>query len=202
MRRALYAAAVVALLGACAIQPDSGPRDIPENDRLPIEPIAPDAGATAGTNHRIFLVTDDGEDGEGTLRHVLRDVDPPSPRAVLDELFKGPSQDEFDAGYRTALDTFTLNTAQRVVETLNVDVSPEILELPQPTLELAVAQIVFTASELAGVSQVRLRVDRQPQAWPDGRGELQTDALTVYDFPGLVESTQPSFPAIPSPPAA
>ena len=83
---------------------------------------------------------------------------------------------------------------------MNVDVSPEILELPQPTLELAVAQIVFTSSELAGVSDVRLRVDGQPQAWPDGRGELQTDAATVYDYPGLVESTQPSFPAVPSEP--
>ena len=39
----------------------------------------------------------------------------------------------------------------------------------------------------------------EPQAWPDGRGEQQTEALTVYDFPGLAESTQPPFPAIPEP---
>ena len=200
MRRALLAAAFLVLVGACAIQPDSSPRDIPPDDRLPVDPVAPDAGATAEGSNRIFLVTDD-DDVESTLRHVLRDVDPATPRAVLDELFKGPSIEEFDLGFRTALDTFTLNTAQRVAGgTLNVDVSPEILELAQPTLELAVAQIVFTSSELPGISQVRLRVGGEAQAWPDGRGELQTDALTVYDYPGLVESTQPSFPAVPSEP--
>jgi hypothetical protein len=189
----MVAVAAVLALGACAIQPDSAPRDIPSDDRLPLEPIAPDGGATEGSSYRVFLVTD----GEGMVSHVLRDVEPPSPRAVLDELFKGPSAEEFEAGFRTALDTFTLNSAQRVTGRLNVDVSPEILELPQPTLELAVAQIVFTASELAEVDEVRLTVNGEPQAWPDGRGELQTDPLTVFDFPDLVQSTQPALPAIP-----
>jgi spore germination protein GerM len=198
----LAAVAAALMLGACAIQPDSSPRDIPEDDRLPLEPIAPDGGATEGSSYRVFLVTDEDDDGEAALQHVLRDVDPPSPRAVLDELFKGPSAEEFEAGFRTALDTFTLNSAQRAARTLNVDVSSEILELPQPTLELAVAQIVFTASELEEIRDVRLRVDGEPQAWPDGRGELQTDTLTVYDYPDLVPSTQPAFPAIPSPPEA
>ena len=198
MRRALLAAAVLVLVGACAIQPDSSPRDIPPDDTMQVEPIAPDAEATEGT-HPIFFVTDEDDDGQGTLRHVGRAVDSPSPEAVLDELFKGPSAEEFEAGFRTALDAFTLNSAQRVVGTLNVDVSPEILELPQPTLELAVAQIVFTADGLAGVNEVLLKVDGERQEWPDGRGELQTGTLTVYDFPGLVESTQPAFPAIPSP---
>ena len=85
---------------------------------------------------------------------------------------------------------------------MNVDVTAEILELPLARLQLAVAQIVFTASELDNVRLVRLRVMSQPQAWPNGRGEQQTEPLTVYDFPGFAESTQPPFPAIPSQPPA
>jgi hypothetical protein len=58
---------------------------------------------------------------------------------------------------------------------------------------------VFTANEIEGVRSVRLRVDGAAREWPNGRGELRTDALTVYDFPGLAESTQPPYPPIPTP---
>ncbi len=51
---------------------------------------------------RIFLLTSDEDSGERLLRSVLRDVDP-TPTAVLEELFKGPNQQELEAGLRTAL---------------------------------------------------------------------------------------------------
>ena len=59
--------------------------------------------------------------------------------------------------------------------------------------------IVFTATEIQGVRAVRLRVDGQDQRWPKGDGETREGALTVYDFPGLVQSAQPPYPAVPSP---
>ena len=77
----------------------------------------------------------------------------------------------------------------------------EILDLSGDQFVLAVAQLVVTASELDGVRSVRLRVDGEAQAFPDGAGELQSEPLTVYDFPGLVESAQPSYPAVPPPDA-
>ena len=57
---------------------------------------------------------------------------------------------------------------------------------------------MFTASELPGIDAVRLRVEGQSRAWPGGRGDLQTDALTVYDFPGYAESALPAYPPIPA----
>ena len=201
MRVMLLAGTVALLTGACAIQPDSEARDIPSNQRLPLEQVAPEAGATGGSR-RIYLVADD-DDGDGGrfLQPVVRNVDP-GPEAVLNELFNGPNEEELDAGVRTEIpDALMLHSAPRIGQRLIVDVSPEILELSGPTLQRAVAQIVFTASELAGVREVLLRVDGEQQPWPDGRGELQTDPtepLTVYDFPGFVPSTQPAFPAIPS----
>jgi hypothetical protein len=52
---------------------------------------------------------------------------------------------------------------------------------------------------LPGVSSVAITVDGSPQQWPAGSGELQSEPLTRYDFPGLVQSSQPAFPPVPSP---
>ena len=186
-------------VSACAIQTDSSPRDVPTAERALDDPVDPEAGASTGRS-RIFLLTSDGDSGERLLRSKSREVDSTSRDAVLEELFKGPTSLELEAGLRTELpEELTLNSpSRRIAGTLNVDLSPEILELGLSQLRLAVAQIVFTASELPGVQNVRLRVDGEFRDWPDGRGELECDPLSVYDYPGLVVSTQPPFPAAPT----
>ena len=201
MRRGALVVAVAGALvatPACAIQPDSEPREVPVGDRLQLDPVEPEGAGENEGSSRVFLLSDADDDGEQQLRSRLRDV-PGTPEAVLDELLNGPNPTEFEAGLRTALpEDLTLISARPVAGTLNVDVSAEILELQQPALVLAVAEIVFTGSELDGIQQVSLRVDGEDYSWPDGRGELQTDPLTVFDFPGLAESTQPSYPAVPT----
>ncbi len=197
---ALATLAALCAVSACAIQTDSAPRDVPSGERADFDPVDPEAGASEGSS-RIFLLTSDGDSGERLLRSKSREVDSTSRDAVLEELFKGPNRTELEAGLRTELpEELTLSSPSRpIAGTLTVDLSPEILELGLSQLRLAVAQIVFTASELEGVQDVRLRVDGEIRDWPDGRGELESDPLSVYDYPGLVESTQPPFPAMPSP---
>jgi spore germination protein GerM len=78
-------------------------------------------------------------------------------------------------------------------------VSSEMQQLTGEALIDGVAQIVFTASEITGVSAVSIVVDGIPQQWPSASGELQSEPLTRYDFPGLVHSSQPAFPSVPSP---
>ena len=86
------------------------------------------------------------------------------------------------------------------VETrMTVEVSDAFGDLTPEALRLAVAQIVATASEIDGVEAVQLRIDGTARVWPLGSGELTDRPLTVYDYPGLIESTQPAFPAIPTP---
>ncbi len=120
----------------------------------------------------------------------------------MQELLKGPNEPGEDDGLTTALPRdLILRSARSGGGTLTVDVSSELLDEPAPQLRLAVAQIVFTASELEGVRAVRVRVDGKIRAWPDGEGELQHAALTVYDFPGLAESAQPRVPTDPEPSA-
>jgi hypothetical protein len=194
--RAMGAAAVVLALAACSIQPDTAPRDIPVGDRARLDPVIPGGGESGGTT-RVYLVTE-GDDGQRRLRAVTRQVDA-TPTDALQELFKGPNDEEVDAGLRSELPTgLQLLSAQPVGSLLQVDVTEELLHLPAPALLLAVAEIVFTATELDGVRSVRLRVNGEPRGWPDGSGELTDDELTVYDFPGLAESTQPAYPPIPS----
>jgi spore germination protein GerM len=196
--RALAAAVALSVGAGCAIQPDNSPRDIPAAERGQLEPVPPGAGEATGQS-RIYLVAGDGSDGDGQLRTVLRDVEPPSADAVLRTLIDGPNQEEFDAGMTSPLPpTTTLHSARPVAGILNVDISGEILELAQSSLRDAVAQMVFTGSELDSVRAVQIRVDGQSQAWPDGSGELQTRPLTIYDYPGLAESAQPPYPPIPS----
>jgi spore germination protein GerM len=194
--RALAAAVALSVGAGCAIQPDNSPRDIPTAERGQLEPVPPGAGEATGQS-RIYLVADDG--GDGQLRTVLRDVEPPSADAVLRTLIEGPNQEEVDAGMSSQVPpTTTLHSARPVAGILNVDISGEILELAQSSLRDAVAQLVFTGSELDTVRAVQIRVDGQTTAWPDGSGELQTRPLTIYDYPGLAESAQPPYPPIPS----
>ncbi len=197
VRRVLLVTVVLApLVTACAIQPDTAPRDIPEGERGLLDVVPPEGGETGGST-RVFLVAE-GDDGQPHLRSAVRSVDAAAGPA-LQELFKGPNDDEVDRGLGTALPAgLQLVDVGTVAGTLQVDVTPEILDVPTPQLVLAVAQIVFTANELDGVSKVRLRVEGENRAWPDGRGELQDGPLTVYDYPGVAESTQPPYPPIPS----
>jgi spore germination protein GerM len=197
--RARFAALALAAVavGGCAIQPDSAPRDIPAEERGQLDPVAPGAEATGQS--RIYLVAGEGSGGRQELRTVLRDVEPQAPEPVLQALIAGPNRGELDNGMSSPLPpSTTLHSARLVAGTLNVDISAEILDLSGPAVRLAVAQIVFTASELDGVRTVRLRVDGQSRDWPDGRGELQSAPLSVYDYPDVAESAQPPFPPIPS----
>jgi len=204
-RRRWFVRAVVAVaawtgvtVGAgCAIQPDNAPREIPPAERGQLDPEAP--GGEASGESRIYLVAGDGAEGGRELRSVSRDVDPPTREEVLRALIAGPFRGEEEAGMSSPLPkSTTLHSAPLVASTLTVDISAEILELPGSSLRDAVAQIVFTGSELDGVRSVRILVDGESQNWPDGSGELQNRPLTIYDYPGLAESAQPPYPAVPS----
>jgi spore germination protein GerM len=188
--------AVVGLLAGCAIQSDASPRDIPVADRALAADVPAEGGEAAGST-RVFLVRE-SDDGTARLRSVLRSVES-TPTAVMQELLKGPNAQEDERGITTALPRgLVLNPGARSgAGVMTVDLSAQLLDEPAPQLLLAIAQIVFTATELPGVQEVRIRVDGTNRPWPDGQGELRTAPLTVYDFPNLVESSQPAYPPIP-----
>ncbi|MDO8362015.1 MAG: GerMN domain-containing protein [Actinomycetota bacterium] len=202
-RRATLAAlaALVALAtSGCGISSDDSPRDIPVIDQLPLDlGIGRDAGAAIGTA-RVYLLAPEVVGQAQSLQAVARDVSE-TPTELLAALFAGPNADELDRQFRTALPAgLQLLSVGPVGGVLRVNVSQELLQLSGQVLVDAVAQIVFTASEVDGVRSVKILIDGADRQWPAGNGELQTSPLTIYDYPGLVQSAQPAYPAVPSPP--
>ena len=200
-RRLLAVAAVVlaSTAAGCGIASDDGPRDIPAADQVELGLGGEsNAGAAIGTA-RVYFLSPEVVGQAALLESVARDVDE-TPTALLQALLAGPNQTEQENQFRTALPAGTqLLDARRQGFVLRVDLSDAVLELSGQVLITAIAQIVFTASEIEGVRGVTIMVDGADQQWPVGSGELTSTPLTVYDYPGLVPSSQPDYPAFPSP---
>lgn len=187
----------VLVVSGCSIQPDASPNDLPA-DRAEVFGDVATGDVAAGTN-RIYLLAPTDPEVPQRLRPAQRDV-PTAPKSVLDTLFAGPNAAERDAQLDTAIPADARVLAARPVgQLLTVDLTDVFDELTPDGLRLAVAQIVSTATDIEGVQSVQLRIDGEPRVWPLGNGELTDRPLTKFDYPGLVESSQPAFPAIPSP---
>jgi spore germination protein GerM len=189
--------AALALAG-CSIQPDASPNDLPD-ERADVFGDVETGDEAAGTNRIYLLAPTDPEEAQ-RIRSVQRDV-ATNPTSVLSSLFAGPNASERDELLDTAIpaEVELLNAPRQVGQLLTVDLNDAFDELTPDGLRLAVAQIVSTATDIEGVESVQLRIDGEPRVWPLGNGELTDRPLTRFDYPGLVESSQPAFPAIPSP---
>lgn len=202
-RRAIGIAAATAAfaLPSCAISTEDVPRDIPVLQQVELGVDIGSEAGEAGGQARIYLLAPDAGGEATALVAAARDVDE-SPLALLGALLAGPNDSELDSQLRTAIPEGTeLRSAVLRGGTLVLDVSSSLLELSDDTLVTAIAQLVFTASEVAGVRSVRILVEGIDRQWPSASGELRARPLTVYDYPGLLATTQPAYPAIPSPPA-
>jgi spore germination protein GerM len=192
---ALLLATSVAVAG-CSIQPEAAPNDLPDA-RADVFG-EPDTGDEAAGTNRIYLLAPTDADSPVRLRSVLRDV-PAAAASVLGSLLSGPNSQERQSQLDTAIPTDAeLLGVRQTGSLLTVDVNDVFDELTPDGLRLAVAQIVATAADIDGISEVQLRVDGEPRVWPLGSGELTDRPLTVFDYPGIVESTQPPFPAVPA----
>lgn len=196
---ALICVAALAV-SACGIANDAAPRDIPLQQRSALIDAPVQAPATSTGTDRIFLLAPQLPDQPGRLRATPRDVGP-SIEARLNSLFGPLSVAEAQARLLTAIpEGLNLHSATlKTNGTLTIDVTDEILSLSSGALIESVAQIVFTALEVRNVQRVQLLVNGTSQQWPGGDGSLRTTPLNAFDFPGLIETSQPNFPAVPSP---
>ncbi len=197
MRRILTSVICGALcLAGCAIEVDDTARPVPENERgqLGEQP----AGDEAAGSNRVFLLAPAAGDQEARLRSVRRDV-PSDAESILNSLIDGPNSAEREAGLASNLpDGLELDTARLRGRILTVSVNDVFRELTSDALRIAVAQLVATANEIDGVESLRLQIGSENQVWPLGDGQNTDRPLTIYDYPGFVESSQPAYPAIPT----
>ena len=145
--------------GGCGIAPDSAPRDVaPAERNLTVNAVSD--GDEAGGTSRIYLVAPSEAGDPSLLRSTSRDV-ASGATPLIKSLLAGPNPEELASRLVTNIPQETqLLSTDASGDVLSVDVSPEITELSGDLLVLAVAQIVFTATEIEGIRAVRLRVER------------------------------------------
>lgn len=201
--RVPVAVLVVATMVGCGVQPDDQARVISEGDRRDLSsPAALDEGQPVGDT-RIFLLASPQPGARPLLRSVTRDV-APTPSSALEALLAGPTGTEQTLQLRSAIPQGTrVRSASFVAPgTVAADLSAELFEATGDELIDAIAQIVFTISQLERVVRVQVLVDGEAKQLPRGDGQLVAGPLTVFDFPERLASSQPNYPAVPSPPAS
>lgn len=184
--------ATCSLLGACGVQPDAAPREVPEENRARLSGLS--IGGDASGSKRIYLI---GPGDDRLLRSVPRD--PVSPESLIEILLLGPNADERDEQYSSAVpESLTVLSITPQGSRLVLDVSEELATLSGPGLVQALAQIVYTASEIDGVESVQITVENEQLSWPTADLDATDEPLRVYDYPGMALSAQPAYPSLPS----
>ncbi len=185
-------AAIALLVAGCSIDGDAAPRDVPEAER---ELAVVIEGSEAAGGERIYLI---GPADDRLLRSVPRDA--VTREELIATLLRGPNDEEVAAQYSTVIPPSTqLRGVRTQGQTLTIDLSDDLTELNTPSLIEAIAQIVYTASEIDGIRTVRIEIDGETQAWTTAAGSSKTE-LQIFDYPGFVQSAQPPYPAAPASP--
>jgi hypothetical protein len=183
--------AALVLLAGCGVPVDRTPSALPRKD-IPFGLLAPSAPTTTTTPPpseaqnpvSIFLV-----DSSGHLQAVAREVPAAedSVAGVLGLLVRGPSNAETLAGLESAVPAQTTVLGAVVgstgLATVNLGGSTFGQLVGQAQIQ-AVAQIVFTASALPGVSDVAFELAGQAVDVPVASG-AQVPVANRSDFAGL-----------------
>jgi len=183
------------VLTGCSIREDSAPRIIADDQVGVFGAVA--TGDEASGAGSIYLLAPVAPDEQPRLRSVSRDES--NPLDVLESLRDGSNAEEETLGLSSAIPVELEITDARTVGTrLTIDINDALNDLTDLPLRLALAQIVATATEIDQVQQVRLRVDGENRSWPTGDGEVTDRPLSIYDYTGFIETSQPPFTALPS----
>lgn len=179
---------LLALVALAACARTSGTVEIPAEE-LPF-PVARETvpGETpAPLRHfTIYFVRADRLLGVGRVADVEAPLAEVSLRALLD----GPNASEQRSGIRSELSTAVRLLDVRIAGTTAlVDLSGEFQEPAAPTqIALRVAQVVWTLTELAGVSAVLFAIDGETVEIATSDGTVVERAVTRADYAALAPS--------------
>ncbi len=190
-RRVVAAVALVsaaAMLAGCGVPVDSQPTALSRNG-IPFGLLNPAAPSTTTTTTpssvevpvQIFLIGPTGH-----LVAVARDVPVSAPdlQTVLEALVAGPTDVEESAGLQSALSgQTTIFGATIVGQIATINLGGSFGQLVGPPQIQAVAQIVFTASALPGVTGVSFELSGTPVQVPVASGAQVPVASTAQFAP-------------------
>jgi spore germination protein GerM len=179
---AWLAAGLLCLLTGCGVPADPNPRSIPDEE-VPFGLLGTTTTATtrpAPTSRAVvFLVEGD------RLVAVRRQVPAPAtPDAALGAVAAGPTPPEAAAGLRTALVT-GVGLARVAAGTATVRLDRDFVAADPSEQILALAQLVYTITELPGIRGVQFAFDGQPAEVPTAQGRLKAGAVSRADFAAI-----------------
>ena len=178
------------LLGGCGVPVGTtvhgiDPADVPSAMTAPSD--RPIATPTAAGAPAVYFA-----DARDNLVASPIQLDTPTPSAalqmVLVQLTAGPSTEQSGRGLTTALppgiDLRVVNVVdQQATLALGGD------QLPPTDQTTAIAQIVLSATSVAGITSIRLTLNDRPLEAPLIGGALTTRPLSAADYQALVRAT-------------
>ena len=177
---------MAAVLAGCGVPQDEEPRAL-SKDGVPFGLLSTSTTQTTVVVNEpsvlgvVYFVRDD------RLIPVQRQVRAPaSSGRLLSALIEGPTEAESEAGFRTAISSQArvrdVTTSAGVV---TIELTDEFVEVAGQDQILALAQIVFTATETDATGAVRFRLAGEPVEVPRGDGTLTSAPLTRADYAAL-----------------
>jgi spore germination protein GerM len=193
---AALALVAAVLLTSCGIPGDAKARPI-DRDALPPQLVSnptttpPSGPSVLNQDITLYLVSTTNDTERlmpitAQIANVANQAD--LPRLVIEQLIAQQPKPNGVGADET-------NAIPATVTVLNATVSDHVLDLDLSDLgsveltrqRLAAAQIVFTATELAGVESVRFWIDGQPGAVPlDDEASTAGQAISRSDYPSLL----------------
>ena len=186
-------AVFAAVLCSCGVPTNDGPQALP-NKSVPFGLLSPSTttpsttlapGPSLATPVTVYFVS--GTTGHliGILRHVPF---PGSEQERIGALLQGPTNAETAFGITTSI---TTSTPTRVLSvstagaTVTVNLTSEFAQLTGPELISAVAQIVYTVTELPSVTGVLFQIAGQPVSVPVASGTLASTPVNRTEYSSL-----------------
>lgn len=191
--RVVALCALLVASGACSIAPQDSPQTLRPPADAPAAGLDPSGPGTSAeqvdVRATVYFVTDTDE-----LVAVARQIPVAGDAgeqlgAVLASLIDGPSDDDTDAGLRSAVPPTTSVRSVVVDESVaTIDLSSDFASIGGPDELLAVGQFGLTATTFPGVRAVRLRLEGAPIDIPLPDGALTDEPVTLGQFSSLLQS--------------
>ena len=189
----LVAVALAVLVAACGISGEAEPREVAADD-VPFGLLDSNTTTTApfppetGVPVQVFLVN-----SESRLVGVNRIVAEANAFGVMQGLLQPVTEEESAAGLTNNIpeDTTLLGVDEGSEPgTVVVNLSEEFFTIQGPVQIAAVAQVVWTVTDLPGVSGVRFAFEGEIRPVPRGDGETTSDPLGRPSFFDLSPETE------------
>ncbi len=164
---------LIGLAGACGVRSEPEPRTLSADripygllEEAPATTARPSAPSVPSAAVNVYFVRG------GRMAVAVRQVNAPASVAkALTALLFGPLEDEATTGVRSAIDpTAAVQARAMDPATYLVDLSPEFAQGLASQQVLGLAQIVYTATDIPGVTGVRFTLDGVPIQVPTAAG--------------------------------